>query len=210
MASNSHRAVFLDRDGVINGMVYDPDHGLVDSPQNPDQFELLPEVGEAIRTINQMGFLAVVISNQPGIAKGKSTPDLLKAVTAKMESQLAMSGARLDGIYYCLHHPEATRDEYRLICNCRKPKAGLFHQAAKDLGIDLNVSYMIGDGLTDVLAGKAAGCAAVLLGSVRCDNCKLMSSLDARPDYVVPNLLQAVKWIKNSGGVEDADLPRYR
>ena len=190
------RAVFLDRDGVINDMVYDPDHGIVDSPQNPDQFHLLPGVGIAIRDINQLGYLAVVVSNQPGIAKGKCTPALLSAVTAKMERQLAESGARLDGVYYCLHHPDAALGEYRLVCDCRKPKAGLLYQAAAELGIDLSRSYMIGDGLTDVQAGKKAGCTTVFIGSQRCDVCRLMMKLDVRPDLIVPNLSEAVRRIK--------------
>lgn len=194
--SAARRAVFLDRDGVINGMVYDAEHGLVDSPQSPDQFCLLPGVGDAVRLINEMGLLAVVVSNQPGVAKGKSTPALLEATTAKMERQLAESGARLDGVYYCLHHPEAVRQEYRVACECRKPKPGLLYQAAATLGIDLSRSYVIGDGLTDVLAGKVARCTTILLGSYRCDTCRLMAQLEARPDLVAPSLLEAVESIR--------------
>lgn len=209
MSAFRRRAVFLDRDGVINGMVYDAEHGLVDSPQRPDQFHLLPEVREAIRLVNDMGFLAVVVSNQPGIAKGKSTPSLLEAVTAKMERQLAEGGARLDGVYYCLHHPEAVLDRYRRVCECRKPKPGLLQQAAADLGIDLGRSYMIGDGLTDVQAGKSAGCTAVLLGDRRCDTCGLMQRLGAEPDQLAPNLLEAVRWIQRSSD-ETTPIVRWR
>ena len=191
-----HRAVFLDRDGSINGMIYNPEFGLVDSPQNADQFQLLPGVQEAIRLINEMGFLAIVVSNQPGIAKGKCTPAILEAVTAKMQRQLAEGGARLDAVYYCLHHPEAVLEEYRVVCNCRKPRPGLLQKAAMQLGIDLGASYVIGDGLTDVQAGKAAGCKTVFLGNRKCEICRMVDEFDARPDSLAPNLLEAVRLIE--------------
>jgi len=191
------RAVFLDRDGVINRMVYEPDFGLVDSPQNADQFQLIPGVPEAIRLINAMDFLAVVISNQPGIAKGKYTPAILEAVTEKMHRQLAEGGARLEAVYYCLHHPEALLEEYRVACDCRKPKPGLLQKVAKELEIDLRTSYMIGDGLTDVLAGKAAGCTTIFLGSRKCEICGVMDELSAWPDFQVANVLEAVRLIRN-------------
>jgi len=189
------RAVFLDRDGSINSMVYNPDFGLVDSPQNADQFQLLPGVPEAIRLINEMGFLAVVVSNQPGIAKGKCTPDDLEAITQKMHRELAAGGGRLDAVYYCLHHPEALLEEYRVICDCRKPRPGLLQRAAEELGIDLGTSYMVGDGLTDVLAGKAVGCITILLSNRKCEICRMMDELHTWPDFQAPNLLEAVRLI---------------
>jgi D-glycero-D-manno-heptose 1,7-bisphosphate phosphatase len=190
------RAVFLDRDGCINAMVYHAEFGLVDSPQNPAEFRLLEGVAEAIRLLHELGFLAVVVSNQPGIAKGKCTAQLVEAITAQMQRELAAGGAQLDGIYYCLHHPEAELDEYRLACDCRKPKPGLLLRAAAELGIDLRVSHMIGDGLTDVLAGRAAGCHTILLGRERCDLCRVMEELDARPDDYAPQLLAAARLIE--------------
>lgn len=189
-------AVFLDRDGVINRMVYDPDFGLVDSPQNVDQFVLFPQAAEAIRLINEMGYLAVVVSNQPGMAKGKCTPAVLEAITAKMKLQLAEGGAQLDGVYYCLHHPEALLPEYRIACDCRKPGSGLLKRAMADLGIDSRRSYMIGDGLTDVLAGEGAGCTTILLGSRKCEICRAMEDQGIRPDMLAPSLLGAVGLIQ--------------
>ncbi len=193
--SGNRRAIFLDRDGSINGMIYNPEFGLVDSPQNPQQFQLLPGAAEAIRLINEMGFLAVVVSNQPGIAKGKSTPALMQAMTEKMHQQLAENGARLDAVYYCLHHPEAVLEEYRVACNCRKPKPGLLQKAATELGVDLQASFMIGDGLTDVLAGKAVGCTTIFLGNRKCEICGMMEELGAWPDFQAPNLLEAARLI---------------
>jgi D-glycero-D-manno-heptose 1,7-bisphosphate phosphatase len=189
------RAVFLDRDGVINRLVYNPDLGLVDSPQNPDQFELLPGVAEAIRQLNQLGLLAVVVSNQPGVAKGKCTLSCLEAMTAKMHQELAAAGAHLDGVYYCLHHPEALLGEYRVACHCRKPRPGLLYEAAAEHRIDLRSSFLVGDGITDIQAGRAAQCTTVFLGNFKCDVCQIMAERQARPDFVVRSLAEAAKLI---------------
>ncbi len=195
-----NKAVFLDRDGVINAMVYDADYGFVDSPTNPDQFKLLPRVGEAIKRINEMGFLALVISNQPGIAKGKFTLKILEAMDKKMKEELARYGAHLDKIYYCLDYPEAIIKEYKKNSPYRKPEPGLLLKAAEEFKIDLRSSYMIGDGLIDVQAGKRAGCETILLGRLKCDLCKLMEDLKAKPSFIVPNLAKAVKLIEKLEG----------
>jgi len=170
----STRGVFLDRDGVINELVYFPEIGIIDSPLNPDQFRLLPDVAKAIRALNELCFKVVVISNQPGVAKGKMNHKLFKEIRLKMKRELDSEGARLDAEYYCLHHPDAVKEEYRVDCDCRKPKAGLFLKASSDLGLDLSQSYSVGDGLPDIKAGKAAGCMTILIGSMKCDTCRLM------------------------------------
>jgi D-glycero-D-manno-heptose 1,7-bisphosphate phosphatase len=189
------RAAFLDRDGVLNRMVYHAEFGLVDSPQRVEELALLPGVGEAVRRINELGLLAIVVTNQPGVAKGKCSLSALGAINERLERELALAGAHLDGIYQCLHHPEALREEYRVVCECRKPKAGLLVRAAREHGVGLNESFMIGDGLTDVLAGRAAGCRTVLLGHAKCDVCRQMDELDAHPDFVLPDLAAAVALI---------------
>jgi D-glycero-D-manno-heptose 1,7-bisphosphate phosphatase len=190
------KAVFLDRDGTINAMVYHPDFGLVDSPANPGEFELLPGVGEAIFRINQLGLLAVVVSNQPGIAKGKISLPILESLTKKMHTCLAEANARLDAVYYCLHHPDACVDQYRVECNCRKPKPGLLVKAAQELDIDLSHSYMIGDGITDILAGQAVGAATMVVGSRKSYICDEFSRQGAEFDYNVVDLPQAVEIIQ--------------
>lgn len=152
--SNRQKAVFLDRDGTIN--VY---KGFLTHPEN---FELLPGVTDAIRQINKSGYLCIVVSNQPVIARGDCSFDDLKAIHDKMETMLGQEGAFIDAIYYCPHHPdkgfEGERIDYKIDCSCRKPKSGLLLQAAKDWNIDLAASYMIGDSERDVAAGNAAGC----------------------------------------------------
>jgi D-glycero-D-manno-heptose 1,7-bisphosphate phosphatase len=190
------RAVFFDRDGTLNHMVYDDDHGLVDSPQRVAQFRLFRGAAEAVRRINALGMLALVVSNQPGVAKGKGSLADVEGITARLHGDLALGGARLDGVYYCLHHPEAVVEEYRLHCDCRKPHPGLLLRAAAEHGVDLAASFMIGDGLNDVGAGAAAGCTTILLGARRCDVCQMMDEVGAHPDYIVANLSEAVALIE--------------
>lgn len=190
------RAVFIDRDGVINRMFYNAEFGLIDSPANPDQFSLLPGVGEAIAEINRLGLLALVVSNQPGIAKGKFTPELLEAIEKKMRREIEAEGGHLDAVYNCLHHPEASVGEYRVICDCRKPKPGLILDAAEEWNIDLRRSYMLGDGVTDVSAGRAAGTITVFVNSRKCYNCDSLVEHDVWPDYLVSNLTEAASLIK--------------
>ncbi len=151
---NKQKAIFLDRDGTINKYV-----GFL---RNIDDFELIEGVSEAIKLINQSGYLAIVVTNQPVIARGEVTWDELHEIHKKMETLLGKDGAYIDGIYICPHHPdkgfEGERPEYKFDCDCRKPKPGLFLQAAKDFNIDLSQSIMIGDSEMDVKAGKNAGC----------------------------------------------------
>ena len=191
------RAIFLDRDGVINAMVYNPEFGLVDSPANPGEFELLPNVAEAIQIFNNLGFLVVVISNQPGIAKGKFSLALLEAMTEKMLASLAGRGARIDSVYYCRHHPDGKVAEYRMVCNCRKPKPGMLLRAAEDLDIELSSSYLIGDGIIDIQAGESAGLSTVLVyPSSKCNICGELAIRNVQPDHIIESLLEAANLIR--------------
>jgi len=192
----SARGVLLDRDGVINELVYFPEVGVIDSPLNPDQFKLLPGVPEAIRTLNHLGFKVAVVSNQPAIAKGKMTEKLFAEIRSKMKNELEREGAHLDAEYYCFHHPDAVREEYRVNCNCRKPKPGLFLEASSELDLDPSRSFSVGDSLVDVKAGKAAGFTTILIGSMKCDLCRLMDQEDAHPDHVAESLIRAVETIR--------------
>lgn len=129
--STHRRAVFLDRDGVIVEMVYHTEFGFVDSPGNPDQIRLLPGAGEAIAELNGLNLRVIVVSNQPGIAKGKFMPALPDAMDRKMCAAIEASGGKLNAVYHCLHHPEAALAELRVCCECRKPKPGLLQRAAR-------------------------------------------------------------------------------
>jgi D-glycero-D-manno-heptose 1,7-bisphosphate phosphatase len=185
------QAIFLDRDGVINPLVFNSELGLIDSPLNPTEFKLIPGAGEAIRRFNRLGLKVIVVSNQPGIAKGKMSEELFEGIRQKMKNLLAAKGAFVDGEYYCLHHPDAQRVELKVKCSCRKPQPGLLLKAAKELGVLTPKSYMIGDGLTDIKAGQAVGCKTILIGAVKCDLCRLMEKMAVKPDIISPSLLEA-------------------
>ena len=191
----ARKAVFLDRDGVINGYACDPEFGTLDSPARPEQFTLLPGVAEAIARLNAAGLLAVVVSNQPGVAKGRFTPALLDAVTHKMHAEIARSGGKLGGVYYCPHHPDGVVAEYREVCQCRKPKTGLFERAARELDIDLSNSYMVGDGVVDIEAGRQAGTKTIFLSGRKCYVCSELAERNAWPQWVASNLPEAVELI---------------
>ena len=189
------RAVFLDRDGVINGLVYHRDAGIVDSPFTIDQFQILPRVPRAIRLLNDLGLLVVVVSNQPGIAKGHFDASMLRKFDRKLKATLTPAGAHLDAIYYCLHHPQATVKSLRKRCSCRKPGIGMLTQAANELGIDLAHSYMIGDGLTDIEAGSRAGCRTVFVGRWKCEHCQFIQPPCLRPTIIAADLYEASRLI---------------
>lgn len=189
------KAVFIDRDGVINELIYYPEHGIVDSPFTAEQFKPISGAGEAIKRLHEMGYKVILASNQPGIAKGHMSQENFDKIRQKMKEELAKKGAFLDGEYYCIHHPEAKIARLKVDCKCRKPKPGLLLQAAEDMNIDLSRSWMIGDGLTDVIAGKEAGCRTILLGRMKCELCHIMDEEDAKPDAVTSNLREAAQFI---------------
>ena len=164
-------AIFLDRDGVISKEV--------NLLCKPEQVELIEGVGEAIRYINQTGYLAIVVTNQPVIARNLCSLEELDYIHAKLETLLGYERAYLNAIYYCPHHPDAgypeERKEYKIKCTCRKPAPGMLLQAAKDWNIDMGQSYMIGDRSSDVQAGENAGCKA----SIQIEMNKPYALLDA-------------------------------
>lgn len=168
----------MDRDGTINKYV-----GFL---RDIEQFELLDGVTDAIKKINESGYLCIVVTNQPVIARGEVTYEQLDEIHNKMETLLGLEGAYLDGIYICPHHPhkgyEGEIPELKIDCDCRKPKPGMLLRAAKDFNIDLQKSYMVGDSESDILAGKAAGCKTVLIGED-----------DYGQDYTTNSLLAFVK-----------------
>ena len=198
------KAIFLDRDGTINRFV-----GFLRDPQS---FELLPGVSEAIELINQSGFLCIVITNQPVIARGEVTEEGLQTIHDKMETILGQAGAYIDALYYCPHHPDkgfvGEITELKTECNCRKPKPGLLLQAARDYNINLKNSWMIGDGWRDIEAGKNAGTHTALLTGEGTENYMIADQVEghmreATPDIEASDLLGAVKKILHyyeSGG----------
>lgn len=175
---NSQKAIFLDRDGTINEY-----RGFI---TKTDDFVLLPDVCKAIQLINRSGLLAIVVTNQPVVARGEATEKDLNDIHNKMETLLGQEGAYVDAIYYCPHHPdkgfEGEVPALKVDCDCRKPKPGMLLKAAVDWNIDLDSSWMIGDGERDIMAGNAAGCLTVLL----------TDEDSTEQTYVAKNLFEAV------------------
>ena len=180
---NKQRAIFLDRDGTINKYV-----GFL---RNIDDFELIEGVSEAIRKINESGYLAIVVTNQPVIARGEVSFEELEEIHNKMETLLGKEGAYLDAIYYCPHHPhkgyDGERPELKIDCDCRKPKPGMLLKAATDFNIDLSQSWMVGDGENDVKAGLNAGCKTALIGQDK-ENMGQLVSEKSLLEFVKNNL----------------------
>lgn len=153
MKTGKNKAVFLDRDGTINVEV-----GYL---SDPDELELIPGAAEAVARLNDAGYIVVVITNQSGVARGYFTEEDVAAVNRRMVDVLRPEGARIDGIYYCPHHPEFGSDEYRKDCECRKPNTGMVQRAVEDLDIDVSRSYVVGDHVGDVLLGINAGARSI-------------------------------------------------
>jgi len=196
------RAVFIDRDGVLNEMVYDANHGLLDSPRRPGQVRMIKGAGSFLKKVRDAGYLAIVATNQPGVAKGTLTIEELVAVNDELSRQLAEEGGAWDDLYFSPFHPEPGpegRPEYARLTDCRKPGPGMLIQAAAKYGLDLRTSWMIGDGIVDVQAGRAAGCRTILITSLKTSQIEQFVDMkDAMPDAVVSNLAKAWDVIKSS------------
>jgi D-glycero-D-manno-heptose 1,7-bisphosphate phosphatase len=193
----ARRAVFLDRDGVINPLVYHQDASIVDSPFTPSQFRVLPRVPQAIRLMNDLGLIVIVVSNQPGIAKRHFGPATLREFDRKLRLSLRAAAARIDAIYYCLHHPDARVKSLRQRCTCRKPGIGMLTRAAREFGVSLASSYMVGDGLTDIEAGSRAGCRTVFIGRWKCEYSQFIHPPTLRPAFVAKDLWEAAQLIRS-------------
>lgn len=181
-------AVFLDRDGTLNtGEPY---------LDNAEHLRLFDGVGSAIARLNAQRLHAVVVTNQSGVARDYFTERSLNKIHQKLEELILSDGAHLDGIYYCPHHPEIGASPYRKVCDCRKPGTGLLQQAAQDLGIRLSDSYVVGDRLVDLEAGRRVGAKLILVltGHGEEEQLKLPRHT-IRPDHIAANLQESVDWI---------------
>ncbi len=189
MDDMKRRAVFIDRDGTLSEEVGYINH--------PSRFRLFPYSAEAIKLLNDHGWLAVVTTNQAGVARGYFSEDLIATVHTVMTTEIERGGARLDAIYYCAHHPSVGEPPYRIDCDCRKPKPGLISKAAEDLTLDLSQSWMVGDRYSDVELARNAGVrsALVLSGYGRGEWEYQRSAWMQQPDLVAQTLLDAVSQI---------------
>jgi len=200
-------AIFLDRDGVLIEDV----HLLT----NPGQVRFLEGVPQALRSLQEAGFRLIVISNQTVVARGLVTEQEVYAINAEMEHLLEQAGGpRLDGFYFCPHHPNATLPAYRTACECRKPRPGLLLRAAREHNLNLGASFVVGDRITDIIAGARAGCRTVLIqtGKHLAPPIETVEPLDnsVQPDYICANLNAAARWILEVRGRDESDSLGYR
>src|SRR6266550_4687480 len=184
-----NRAVFIDRDGTISEEVGYINHA--------SRFRLFPYSAAALNQLHENGYLAIVITNQAGVARGYFSEDMVQNIHRRMTDELTASGATLDAIYYCAHHPLVGDPPYRLDCDCRKPKPGLLLRAAREFDIDLSDSWMVGDRYSDIELGANAGVrsALVMSGYGRGEWEHQRDNWTIKPDLVAEDLLEAVRLI---------------
>lgn len=179
------KAVFLDRDGTIV-----EDTGYL---HERHKVRFLPWAGDAIALLNKHGYRVIVVSNQAGVARGYFTEETVRDLNCYIQDSLAAQGALIDRFYYCPHHTEGVVEEYRKACDCRKPNTGMIEQAARDFGIDLAASFMVGDQLSDIETGRRAGCRTVLVagadGKPGAAEAKVMAS------HIAADLHAAAEWL---------------
>lgn len=186
------RAVFLDRDGTINEEVGYLNH--------LSRFKFIRGVVQGLKIINNLGLLAIVITNQSGVARGFFDEKFLKKLHLTMLNSLKKSGARIDAIYYCPHHPHGSVKKYVIKCNCRKPATGLVEKAINDYNVSLKNSYYVGDQKRDIEFGKRLGLKTILVktGYGRGELYFKKFNNRLKPDYIADDLLGAAKWIQRN------------
>lgn len=185
------KALFLDRDGVIIKMHYNLEFGTIDTPTTVKQITFIPGIFEFLQFAKKQGYMLILISNQPGVGIKKISFTRHNEMREYITKTLREEGVAFDGQYYCMHHPYASIKKYKKICTCRKPKTGFFLQAAKEFDIDLKKSWMIGDGVGDIIAGNAAGCKTILVGNIlEAEYLRILEEKlgKSKPTYLVKNL----------------------
>jgi D-glycero-D-manno-heptose 1,7-bisphosphate phosphatase len=180
-------AVFLDRDGTLL-----EEAGYLD---RIERLAFFPYTIDAIRLLNRGGFAVVVITNQSGVGRGMYDEEFVGRVHRAVDARVAEGGGRIDGFYYCPHHPTAEIEEYRRDCDCRKPGPGMLRQAARDLDLDLSRSFAVGDKWTDVEAGNAAGGKGLLVRTGYGRSSELAPNTTVAPAAVLDDLIAATAWI---------------
>ena len=190
-----HPAVFVDRDGVINEIVWNEDIEQLDSPMKVSGFRFLPNVAKALKMIKEKGYYIFVVTNQPGAAKGKTDLATLYDINTYMIDSLSKEGVDIDDLFMCPHYPKElplTKEKFLIKkCNCRKPEPGLIYRAMRKYNIDMTRSFMIGDSCTDVSAGAAVGLQTIFTGDLKCDLCKKLGDLS--PDLIAKDLFDAAQ-----------------
>jgi len=187
------QAVFLDRDGVLDALIYNPLTREYESPHRLEDLEMLPRIEEPLKLLQEKGFLLFLVSNQPSYAKGKTTLENIHAIHDKMHEQLIKAGIFFTEYYYCYHHPEGIKAGYSGPCQCRKPSPYFLLQARDKYKLDLSRSWMVGDQGRDIACGKAAGVKTILVEYAHSSDRR--KEADAQPDHTAPDLFGAVRII---------------
>lgn len=181
-------AAFLDRDGTLNEEV--------NFVRTPEQLTMLPGAAASVRALNDRRIVVCVISNQSGVARGLYTEEDLVPIHTKLERELEREGAWIDRIYYCPHHPTEGKPPYNIVCSCRKPETGMLRQAAQEFGLDLRRSFVVGDRIVDIQAGRAAGATTILVmtgyGPHALEECRENGVV---PDFIAANITDATRII---------------
>lgn len=164
-ADMGSRAIFLDRDGVLNALVLNPATGENESPLTPEQLGLMPGAVAAAKRLQDAGYLLFIVSNQPSYAKGKTTMEHTRAIAEKIERELRAGGVEIARAFYCHHHPDGIVPEFSGACLCRKPKPQMLFDARDQFDLDLARCWMIGDQESDIECGRRAGCRTVLIAN---------------------------------------------
>jgi D-glycero-D-manno-heptose 1,7-bisphosphate phosphatase len=185
------RAVFLDRDGVLNRLVFNPATQAFESPHRPEDLAIHPRLGESLEPLQKAGFLLFLVSNQPSFAKGKATLEALRAVHGLLERRIEGLGLRFSGYFYCYHHPESLVPELKVICGCRKPGTLFLEQAIQAFGLERGLSWMVGDQDSDIECGIRAGLRTVLIQTPESADKRGAS----RPDFQAEDLEAATRLI---------------
>lgn len=194
-----NKAIFYDRDGVIVKMVYDLENDLIRTVKNSSEIDFVPGIFDLLKYTKTLGYKNIIVSNQPDIGIKKISEKNFNNIKEVLSQKLKKEGSTIVAEYYCFHHPFASIEKYKQVCDCRKPKPGLFFKAAQEHNIDLSKSWMIGDGVNDILAEKAAGCKTILLANL--EESEYLRILEEKlhgikPDYIVRRLQDIIKIIK--------------
>lgn len=183
--------MFIDRDGTLNEER--------DFLTDPGDLQLIPGAGSAVRALNQAGVTTCVISNQSGVARGYLTEETLARIHNQLMSNLEAEGATINRIYYCPHHPDEGIPQYRIECDCRKPKPGMLQQASAEFGLDLSRSFVIGDKLDDIRAGRSVSAKTILvLTGYGRHSLERSVAEQVVPDHVSPSIREAVDYVLRS------------
>lgn len=196
--NKKNKAILLDRDGVINELIINQEEGHVDSPNSKEQFKIIKNAIKAMKLFNELKYKIIIISNQPGVAKGQYDISEFNEIKNKLNNELSDHDIKISGQYYCLHHPNAKIKKYKKKCKCRKPETKLFFDAIKDHNIDVNKSYFIGDGIVDMQLAKRVKCKSIFIGNISSTLTRVFDEKGIEPWFIFHDLLEAAKYIEKN------------